>query len=84
MGLGVLRAAGQGYNYNYNYNYEELVSKMELGLGWLRTVARNYNYSRHQNKFANSLHGNSKSLGIKLTGAWMAARGGARLQLQLK
>ena len=55
-----------------------------MGLGWLRAVAQGYNYSYNTIELDSIF---LKKLGVgehNLVGAWMAARGGARLQLQLQ
>ena len=64
--------------------FKELVINIQLGLGWLRAVAQGYNYNCIQRDLVSNFQRNLTSCGIKFSGAWMAARDDARLQLQLQ
>ena len=55
--------------------------KYRLGIGWLRAVAQGYSYSDNKMTLWSNFQ---KNLLYNAVGAWMAARGGARLQLQVQ
>ena len=60
------------------------MSKVGLGFGCLRAVVQGYTYIYIYIELESNFQNNLKSFEVNWIGAWMAARGGARLQLQLQ
>ena len=61
--------------------FKKFGNNIELGLGRLRGVTQGCNYSYNKIEVGTKFQINLKSWEVKLTWAWIAARGGAMSQL---